>query len=117
MNTLITSTNAIFGALALSWGTMSIAADDTAPQAVVKFGDLNLSNPQGATALYHRIWGAAIAVCRPQDNGTLASRGRVQTCVDKAIADAVAEVGRAELFAVYNAKNHQLSPIVVAQGR
>jgi UrcA family protein len=124
MNASITSTNlsrlistAIFGALALSWGTMSIAADDAAPQAVVKFEDLNLSNPQGAAALYHRIWGAAITVCRPQDNGTLASKGRVDTCVHKAIADAVAKVGRAELFAVYNAKNHQLGPIVVAQGR
>src|ERR1019366_9219136 len=59
MNTLITSTNlsglistAIFGVLTLSWGAMSIAADESdAPQAVVKFGDLNLSNPQGAAAL------------------------------------------------------------------
>ena len=61
MNTLITSTNlsrlistAIFGALTLSWGAMSVAADESdAPQVVVKFGDLNLSNPQGADALYH----------------------------------------------------------------
>ena len=125
MNTQITSTNlsrrlsaAIFGALALSCGTMSIAADDSnAPQAVVKFGDLNLSNPQGAAVLYQRIWSAAVTVCRPQDDGSLASKGRMQTCVHKAIADAVTKVDRAELFAVYNAKSHQLRPIVVAQSR
>src|ERR1017187_3882546 len=125
MNTLITSTNlsrlistAIFGVLTLSWGAMSIAADESdAPQAVVKFGDLNLSNPQGAAALYHRIWSAAVTVCRPQDDGSLASMSRVQTCVHKAIADAVTKVDRAELFAVYNAKSRQLRPIVVAQGR
>jgi UrcA family protein len=124
MNTLITSTNlsrlistAIFGAIALSWGTMSIAADDSdAPQVVVKFGDLNLSNPQGAAALYHRISTAAVTVCGPQDR-SLASMSRAQTCVHKAITDAVAKVGRAELFAVYNAKNRQLRPIVVAQSR
>jgi len=125
MNNLITSTNlsrllstAIFGAIALSWGTMSIAADESdAPQAVVKFGDLNVANPQGAAALYRRIWSAAITVCRPQDDGSLASRGRMQTCIHKAIADAVTKVDRAELFAVYDAKNHELRPIVVAQSR
>jgi UrcA family protein len=125
MNTLITSTNlsrlistAIFGAIALSWGTMSIAADDSdAPQVVVKFGDLNLSNPQGAAALYHRISTAAVTVCGPQDDRSLASMSRAQTCVHKAITDAVAKVDRAELFAVYSAKNRQLRPIVVAQSR
>ena len=125
MNTLITSTNlsrlistAIFGALTLSWGAMSIAADESdAPQAVVKFGDLNLSNPQGAVALYHRISSAAVTVCRPQDNRSLASKSRVQSCVHKAIAEAVTKVDRAELFAVYNSKNHELRPILIAQGR
>lgn len=125
MNILITSTNpsrlisvAIFGALALSWGTMSIAAgENDAPQAVVKFGDLNISNSQGAVALYHRIRNAAVTVCRPQDDGTLASMSRVQSCIQKAIADAVTRVNRAELFEVYDARSHQLRPIVVAQGR
>jgi UrcA family protein len=125
MNSLHISTNlsrlistVIVGALALSWGTTSFAADDSdVAQAVVKFGDLNLSNPQGATALYHRLWSAAVTVCRPLDDGSLASRTRVQTCVHKAIADAVTKVDRAELFAVYNAKQHELRPIVVAQTR
>ena len=125
MNTQITSTNlsrlistAIFGILTLSWGAMSIAADESdAPQAIVKFGDLNLSNPQGAAALYHRIWSAAATVCRPQDDGSLASASRVRSCVHKAIADAVTKVDRAELVAVYNSKNHEPRPIVVAQGR
>jgi UrcA family protein len=125
MNTLNTSTNlsrlistAIFGAFTLSWGAMSIAGDESdAPQAVVKFADLNLSNPQGAATLYHRIWSAAGTVCRPQDDGSLASTSRVQICVHKAIEDAVTKVNRAELFAVYNSKSSQLRPIVIAQAR
>ena len=63
MNTLITSTHlsrlistAIFGALTLSWGATSIAADETeAPQVVVKFGDLNLSNPPHRFLSKHRL--------------------------------------------------------------
>jgi UrcA family protein len=125
MNTLITSprlsrliSTAILGALTLSWGAMSIAADESdAPQAIVKFGDLNLSNQQGATELYHRIWSAAATVCRPQEDRTLAAKSRMQSCIHKAIADAVIKVDRAELFAVYNSKNHELHPIVVAQTR
>jgi UrcA family protein len=124
MNSLHTSTNlsrlistVIVGALALSWGTISFADDSDVLQAIVKFGDLNLSNPQGATALYHRLWSAAVTVCRPLDDGSLASMTRVQTCVHKAIADAVTKVDRAELFAVYDAKKHELRPIVVAQVR
>jgi UrcA family protein len=124
MNTLLTSTNlsrlistALFGAVALSWGTMSIAGNDSdVPQAIVKFGDLNLSNPQGATALYHRLSSAAAIVCRPLYDGSLSSMNHVQTCVHKAIADAVTKVNRAELFAVYNAQG-QPRPIVVAQDR
>ena len=125
MKTLITSNNlsrlistAILGAITLSCATMSSAADvGDVPQALVKYGDLDLSNLEGATSLYHRIWRAAVTVCRPQDDGSLASVSRVQTCVHKAIADAVTRVDRAELFAVYNEKSHQLRPIVVAQSR
>jgi UrcA family protein len=125
MNTLITSTNlsrlistATLSAIALSWGAMSIAADvSNVPQATVKYGDLDLSNRLGATALYQRIRSAAAIVCLPQHDGSLASVSRVQTCLHKAIADAVTKVDRAELFAVYAEKSHQPRPIVVAQGR
>ena len=124
MKTLITSTNlprlittAIFGAIALSCGAISIAADQSdVPQAVVKFGDLNLSNRQGAATLYSRIVAAAGEVCNSFniDYRDLRSRARLHACVHKAIADAVTRVGQPELFAIYNAKNHQPRPITVA---
>ena len=124
MNTLNTSTNlsrlistAMLGAIALSWGARSIAEDSEVPQVVVKYGDLDLSNPLGATALYRRILSAAVTVCRPQDDGSLASMSRFQACIHKAIADAVTKVDRPELFAVYAEKGPNMRPIVVAQGR
>jgi UrcA family protein len=123
----ITSTNlsrviktAILGTLALSCGAVSMAADyHDVPTAVVKFGDLNLSNPQGALRLYSRIVAAANEVCRPFaiDDRDLGSQARLKTCVHKATADAVSTVGRPELSAIYNAKNHQSPAIIVAATR
>ena len=110
-------TTAIFAALAFGCGAVSIAGDwSDVPQAVVKFGDLNLSNPQGAAALYDRIAAAAHEVCKPFDVGIrdLALHAQLNACVHKAIADAVTKVGQAELFAIYNARNPQPLPITVA---
>ena len=108
---------AIFAALALGGSAMSIAADNSnVRQAVVKFGDLDLSSPQGAARLYSRIDAAAREVCKPLDFNVrdLGTRTQLDACVHKAIADAVTKVAQPQLLAIYNAKNHQPRPIVVA---
>jgi UrcA family protein len=110
-------TTAIFGALTLSCGAISIAADkNNPPQVVVKFGDLNLSNPQDAATLYGRIVAAGSEVCRPFDidSRDLGARARLHACIHKAIADAVTKVGQPELFAIYNARNREPLRITVA---
>jgi UrcA family protein len=115
MKTLITT--AIFGALAASGSAMCMAADGSdVPQAMVKFGDLNLANSQGAAMLYSRISAAAHEVCKSFDidGRDLGSRTRQDACVHKAIADAVIKVCQPQLFAIYNAKNDQPLPILVA---
>lgn len=107
---------AIFGALALSWGTASIAGEGDVPRVVVNFEDLNLSNPQGAAKLYSRIAAAGNEVCKSLDINSrdLRSRALLDACVHKAIAEAVTKVNRPELSAIYDAKNHQPRPILVA---
>ena len=118
----ITSTNLprviktlIFGALALSCGAVSIAADNSdVPQGVVKFGDLNLSNPQGAATLYSRIAAAAERVCGSSDYREFGSMTGTKSCVHKAIKDAVTKVDRPALYAVYNPKNKASQPIIIA---
>ncbi|MGH8232185.1 MAG: UrcA family protein, partial [Steroidobacteraceae bacterium] len=124
MNALITSshlspliTTAIVGAFALSCSTVSTAADQSdAPQAVVKFADLNISTQQGAAALYGRIAAAADKVCYSYavDIRDLVAQAGVKACVNKAIADAVTKVGQPKLFAIYSAKNHRPLPNLVA---
>jgi UrcA family protein len=125
MKALITSiklprliTTATFAVLALSCGAASIAAEPSdVPQIVVKFEDLNLSNPHGAAVLYSRIAAAAQGVCRgfgDIDSRDLGSQARLHACVHTAIGDAVSKVGQVELFAIYNARNRENLPIVVA---
>ena len=124
MNTLTPSTRlrgliatAIVYAFASSFAAVCAAADrgDTV-SAIVKYGDLNISNPEGAAALYRRIVAAAHDVCGPYDVDTrgFVAGARMDACAKKAIADAVTKVGQPELFAVYNAKNRRPLPMAVA---
>jgi UrcA family protein len=84
------------------------AAD--APQAVVKFADLDVSTSQGAAALYTRIRAASEQVCSPLDHGDFAASFRWQKCVKQAIEGAVAKVNQPALSAVYAARYGDLQP-------
>jgi UrcA family protein len=123
MRTMTTSTclrglitSAIFGALAAGFTGVSTAGDTTVRSITVKYGDLNLSNPQGAATLYSRIVRAAHEVCELPDD-SLSFRADARACLHKAIADAVTKVGHPELIAVYNANNREPLPATVAQNR
>jgi UrcA family protein len=124
MNTTTTSLSfraalatAMFGAFSLSLATVCTAAETDPPQTTVKYGDLNVSNPQGAAALYTRIQRAALLVCLPFDMGNLSSKARMAACVHQAIAAAVAKVDQPALFDVYNARNDRPASIVLAASR
>jgi len=125
MNTMTTSQSfrsvlatAVLGAFAFSMATVCNAADPMdPPQITVKYADLNVSKPEGAAALYARIQQAARRVCLPLDGGAVSSKARMGACVHKAIADAVAKVGKPTLFDAYNAHNGQPAPIILAARR
>ena len=103
----------LFGTLAAGLTQVATAAEDgLVLQQVVKYGDLNVSNPQGAATLYARIRTAAANVCRPFA-GAYSPR-QMNECMHKAITDAVIKVDRPELFAVYNAKNGTSKPVILA---
>ena len=67
MNTVIISNRvaliaaAILGALASGYATRSAAEDPGTRSTTVQYGDLDVSNPQGARTLYRRIFTAAAA--------------------------------------------------------
>jgi UrcA family protein len=107
------------GAFAASFTLIAHADQSTdVPQVIVKYADLSVSSPQGAAALYHRIWAAAVTVCRPLDDRDLGSKQVMDACIHKAVADAVAKVDQPALSAVYREKNRQpLSPVLTAGNR
>ena len=119
MNT-ITSTplrtlvaGAILSALAFSAATVSRADDGTTPpQVIVKFGDLDVSTSQGAAALYGRIHGAAVNVCSRMYVYEQAYKWHKNACLQKVIGDAVIQVNREALSAVFASK-FSVSPTVL----
>ena len=74
----------------------------------VKFGDLDLSKPEGIAALYGRIERSARLVCK--DSSSPWDAGRVETfqrCYQAAIQDAVATANQPQLTALHRAKTSQ----------
>ena len=125
MNTLTPATRvrgliatAIIGALTSSFAVVCTAGDNTETfSQVVKYGDLNISDAQGAATLYRRIAAAARSVCGADeiDSRRLGYRASINACVHQAIVDAVTRVGQPELVAAYNAKNRDPLPVTLAQ--
>ena len=113
MNTSTASTGlhgliatAIFGALASSFGAVSVA-DPSSAGVLVKFADLNISSPSGALVLYERIRAAAQGACSYFWFKTDADEAR---CVHDAIANSVTKINQPALSAVYDGKNKTSVP-------
>lgn len=120
MRTVINANSFRFFLAAAIW--VALASGCTAPPAsgaysdarevTVRFSDLDLSNLQGATALYRRIRLAAEQVCSPFDGRDIASKIRMEACVHRAVADAVTTVNRPAFFGAYAA--HNRTPLAIA---
>ncbi len=89
-----------YTAILLAFGTAGMctlttaaagAAEQAVPSKIVRFGDLDITNPADAKVLYDRIKAAAAEVCQPPMSADPHSRAVVH-CVRKAIDDAVMKV-------------------------
>jgi len=122
MNTMTTANRfhsliatAFFSVLSANLAVLPAAADSVVPPTVtVKFGDLDVSHPQGAAVLYGRIRVAAETVCSPYDRSGLSAKLHLDACVKRAVADAVTAVNEPALFAVYSAKMGKTAPVRIA---
>jgi UrcA family protein len=76
-----------------------------APQAVVKYADLDLTSDAGATALLRRIEAAARQVCGdPRVVQPLTRSTRIRQCNTQAIEHAVAALGAPKLTLAYRVR-------------
>lgn len=122
MNTMITVSRfrtviaaALVGAVASGFAILPAVADSSdVPQYTVKFGDLNISSPEGAAVLYARIKFAAKIVCSEYDSGGFEFAMERWVCINQAILRAVTKVNAPALSAVYSAKTGKEVPTRLA---
>ena len=77
--------------------------DDKIPTLVVHYQDLDLSQPRDAQRLYRRIKTAARLVCDNPLVPTLRALVAEHTCIDRAVTQAVEEVGSAQVTQIHQA--------------
>jgi UrcA family protein len=82
---------------------------DAPPQQVVTAKDLDLTRSEDIAVLYHRIWAAAIYVCKPY-NGNLGGKVAWDSCRDATIAYTVARFNVPALQDFYFAKINREKP-------
>lgn len=92
---------------ALGNSASAAIGDNEVAMAVVKFGDLDVDTPTGASALYWRIHAAANRVCGVDEHSPLPSWPRVR-CAQDAEARAVGQLNISRLTAFYQAKTGKL---------
>ena len=90
----------IVSACALGFANIAAADEFGAPNASIRYGDLNLATLQGAKVLYERIISASYAVCQSysRDRYDNADPWALQHCRTKIIADAVRGGGFPPLY-------------------
>ncbi len=86
--------------LAGSVGAAQAASTDAVPTIVVRYGDLDLSTPEGTSALYQRISVAARQVCPFDYSRAVSQIGKARACREAAIERAVNAVNNPQLVAM-----------------
>lgn len=79
----------------------------------ISYSDLDLTRQAGIETLYKRISSAARAACGPASlhkyDAFLSSRKAWRECVDRAIANAVAEIGEPKLTALHVERSRRVA--------
>jgi UrcA family protein len=80
------------------------SSDDIVKSVVVRYSDLDLSEPKDARALYRRIQTAALVACGEVGPNQLAHLKQFHDCVDQAVANAVAHVNSQQVTEIHEAR-------------
>jgi UrcA family protein len=80
------------------------SSDDEPKSVVVRYSDLDLSQPQGARTLYTRIQLASRVACGDVGAKDLAHIGQFHKCVDQAVTKAVEAVNSQRVNEIHEAR-------------
>lgn len=99
-------------ALAVLVSPLAGAGTDLSPNyevvsRLVKFADLNLSDPKAVVTLYQRIRTAADSVCEPVNSRIIETQAHIRRCERLAIAQAVRDVNSSSLTSFHMAATNQ----------
>jgi UrcA family protein len=83
-------------------GTVQAADEPQYDRTTVAYGDLNLDSPQGTKALYARLRNGAKDVCSSFEGRDSFFERVWRTCIDQAVATAVAQVNSPGLTTLHN---------------
>ncbi len=95
--------------LTVDHASAASALDDEPKNVVVRYSDLNLSQPQDASTLYNRIQRAARVACENGEAESLARLQRFHRCVDQAVTNAVATINSQRLTEIHETQTHHQS--------
>jgi len=85
---------------ALCFAVSTCVEAEDAPTKTVRFRDLDITKPEGATILYSRIRAAARDVCELYAGSDPIERMAIKACIDKAVDKAVRDVNAPALTAL-----------------
>jgi len=97
-------------AAGLAVNQASAAPWDDAPRSVVvRYSDLNLSQPQDARTLYARIRIAARVACGDVQSADLARFAQFHNCVDQAVTNAMSTLSAQQVTEIREARSQRQS--------
>lgn len=105
---------ALATALATTVATPTPALAGSAPSVTVRYGDLDLSRPEGARALYTRLQAAAQRVCDAGNPG-LAARRAARLCSVETLDAAVTAARSAHLDALHATRRAPANRVIAAR--
>jgi UrcA family protein len=114
MKTTIAKRCALIGITTIAFGVCAghasaASLDETVPTIVVKYNDLDLTQPRDAKRLYRRIQTAAQLVCEKNRGEGLASMPLYHACLDQAVTHAVATVSSTQVTQIHEAATQHVA--------
>jgi UrcA family protein len=90
---------AALGLFTASAPAQTAGADGDTVQVTVKYGDLDLSSPAGASEMLRRIHTAATRICGPAPSDRLSFQRQYDECVRETVNRAVINLGNPSIVA------------------
>ena len=112
---ILTATLGTVSHVGLAAQSAQTPGSDSPKQMLIRYADLDLARPEGASVLFRRLQSAAKIVCSPLESFP-GKFNMFQRCVSDAMARAVTQVDRPGLNAYYRGKvpGSNAAPIEVA---